>query len=181
MSIDPIRTNISEIWIKTRWFSLKQKCTCKCHLRNGGHFISATIYLVSSRACNVKEPHGRPTRLPFSPSGYYLITSQTCRNIYWTLQYTAAIILWMIWTLDKAQSYIFRVQHIELLNSFGEVKVTISLASGFWQKFLLNCMYAKFWKLNKKILDTSSHFFFQKCSQKYAMSSLYKFRLPRVT
>ena len=49
LSIKPLGTNFSDIWIKIRWFSFK-KINLK-HLQNGSHFVSASMCY-----CNVWSP-----------------------------------------------------------------------------------------------------------------------------
>ena len=47
LSIGPLWTNFSEIQTKIQTFSFK-KCICKCHLRNGVHFVLVSMCYVSS-------------------------------------------------------------------------------------------------------------------------------------
>ena len=42
LSIGLLGTNFSEIWSKF-WHFLSRKCAWKCRLRNGGHFVSASM------------------------------------------------------------------------------------------------------------------------------------------
>ena len=42
LSIRPLRTNFSEIWIKIQNFSLR-KCPWKCRLQNGGHIVQGEM------------------------------------------------------------------------------------------------------------------------------------------